>query len=185
MSNPMPSPHTRFQPGESGNPAGKPPGTLSRSTILKSLPAVRTLAEVRADPDSWKGSMKQLLESVARDQQNPIDVRLQVAAQLLRLDPAVDQEHQARSIINLDGLTDEERMLLAKLLLKTMPPDYQPQNPPTIEGKRWAPPPGWTTGGAHAPSSPSPADERDELLGKLAKYLPPAEIERLRNEWAK
>lgn len=36
------------------------------------------------------------------------------------------QEDQARSIINLDGLSDEERMLLAKLLLKTMPKQDTP-----------------------------------------------------------
>lgn len=35
MPNPDPSPDTRFQPGESGNPAGKKPGTRNFTTLVR------------------------------------------------------------------------------------------------------------------------------------------------------
>lgn len=35
MSNPNPSPENQFQPGESGNPEGRPKGSISLKTIIQ------------------------------------------------------------------------------------------------------------------------------------------------------
>lgn len=35
MSNPNPSPENQFKPGESGNPAGKPPGAKNFTTLVR------------------------------------------------------------------------------------------------------------------------------------------------------
>jgi hypothetical protein len=82
MANPNPSPTTRFKLGQSGNPRGT--SGPQRATILRALPAVRSLDEVLADERSWKGTARELFESVARDANNPLDLRLHCAAVLLR-----------------------------------------------------------------------------------------------------
>jgi hypothetical protein len=79
MANPNPSPLTRFKKGKSGHEGHFGP---HRATIVRSLPQVRSLADVLADPDSWKGTMQGFCESVARDPNNPLDIRLAVAERL-------------------------------------------------------------------------------------------------------
>lgn len=46
MGNPNPSPETRFQPGESGNPNGRQKGTLSLTNLLR-----EALAEIPDDKE--------------------------------------------------------------------------------------------------------------------------------------
>ena len=84
MSNPNPSPHTRFRPGQSGNPSGRKSGSLNEKTVLGGVRQVCPLDEVLADERSSKGSYPQLLESVLRDEQHPLDVRLSCANALMR-----------------------------------------------------------------------------------------------------
>lgn len=170
-----PHPVCRFPPGQSGNPSGKPKGALDRTTVLRALPRVRTLAEVRADEAGWKGSFRQLLESVARDQHTPLDIRLQVASKLM-----ADESPQQEKLINLAALSEPERKELVRLLSLAMSPTAPPviDHQPVLSG--------WSASGAPVMGPPpTPEQERDILLTKLAKHLPAEEIERLRNNWSK
>ena len=84
MSNQEPNLSTRFVPGISGNPKGRPKGLKDRATILKGTKSVRTLEELRGDPNAWKGSSFELFEAVMRDPVQPLDLRLHCGAALMR-----------------------------------------------------------------------------------------------------
>ena len=95
MPNPDPNRATRFRPGRSGNPGGKPKGP-ERVTILRAAPKIRSLEEVRADPRGWRGRMVDLLRSVAEDPEQPIELRLSCANSLLRFEGAAADDTQTR-----------------------------------------------------------------------------------------
>jgi hypothetical protein len=98
MANPNPSPATRFKPGNNANPKGAPRGPHF-STILRALPAVRPLEEVLADVRAWQGTALQLIESVMRDPNNLLDIRLACADRLLRHEAGSAQEAQPILVI--------------------------------------------------------------------------------------
>lgn len=113
MSNPNPSPATRFKKGISPNPGGR-----ARITqMLRKVPTIRSLEEVKADARAWRGSPRQLFESVARDPDQPLDLRLAAAGTLLKYDEA-----------DLPTLTPEQRRRRIGELLGRL-------GPVTIEGK--------------------------------------------------
>lgn len=128
-----------------------------------------------AFPPQPIGSLRQWLKDVISGAIVPNGPQL-YAAQILAKFPGADAEDQARSIINLDGLTDMERMLLAKLLLKTtMPKDGQaPLLPaPAVAAPPEAPP-------EPRPGTPSPEQQR--LLAKLRSH-DPAAAARYERDW--
>jgi Family of unknown function (DUF5681) len=86
MANPNPSPATRFKPGQSGNPAGRPEGTLDRTTISRSL-HVNSLAEAEAKPNAFKGTPREFLMAAMVDPDVDFQVRLAAAGALLRGEP--------------------------------------------------------------------------------------------------
>jgi Family of unknown function (DUF5681) len=86
MANPNPSPATRFKPGQSGNPAGRPEGTLDRTTISRSL-HVNSLAEAEAKPNAFKGTPREFLMAAMVDPDVDYQVRLAAAGALLRGEP--------------------------------------------------------------------------------------------------
>ena len=57
---------------------------MNKETIFRASRQVRPLEAVLADESSWKGTMPELLESVARDENQPLDVRLACTNALLR-----------------------------------------------------------------------------------------------------
>ncbi|MCE7073681.1 DUF5681 domain-containing protein [Dyadobacter sp. CY327] len=70
----FPNPDTQFQPGESGNPKGKPKGTLNRSTIVRRWLEAKgqegetvaddlVLAAIREAMDGSAPHLKELLDS--------------------------------------------------------------------------------------------------------------------------
>ncbi len=104
MANPNPSPRTRIRPGEIRNPNGT--AGPQRATILRALPAVRSLEEVQADARAWHGPIRMLFESIARDPDHPLDIRLHCAAVLVKSDtgdegPQLTTEQMKRRIAEL------------------------------------------------------------------------------------
>jgi hypothetical protein len=173
MSNPHPV--CRFPPGVSGNPSGKPKGRRDTTTIMRALPRVRPLEEVRADKSSWRGTVWQMFESVFRDENNSLEVRF-AAADRLKARPEEGLLHN----LHLDRLTRDQQEDLARLLLLALREDA----PPVIEHGPAHVLHGWSASGAPVVAPPpTPQQERDELLAKLSKYVPAEEIERIRSTW--
>jgi hypothetical protein len=50
MGNPNPSPSTRFKPGESGNPKGRPKGTLTLTEVLRQLGEIEDVEIRKGQP---------------------------------------------------------------------------------------------------------------------------------------
>jgi hypothetical protein len=105
--------------------------------LLKALPSVRSLREVLDDPLSWKGSMRQLFESIARDNQQPQDIRLMCAGVLIRdeqpAEPQLTPEERRRRIDELLRKRDGGPTLIGTAT-DTASATHQP-NPPLIEGR--------------------------------------------------
>ncbi len=120
MANPNPSPRTRFKPGKSGNPSGT--SGPQRATILRALPSIRTLEEVMADARAWHGPIRMLFESIARDPDHPLDIRLHCAAVLVKNDTE-DDGPQLTPV--------QRRRRIAELL----PGLYGPQAAALVEGR--------------------------------------------------
>lgn len=119
MPNPDPNRATRFRPGRSGNPGGKPKGP-ERVTILRAAPKIRSLEEVRADPRGWRGRMVDLLRSVAEDPEQPIELRLSCANSLLRFEGAAADDTQTRPNYRemFDRLTNREKRVWLHLIAR-------------------------------------------------------------------
>ena len=110
MGNMNPSPATRFKPGQPKPPnAGRKIGTPNRATILQRAPKIRSLDEIKADPNAFRGSMAELLEAVARDDGQPLDVRLACANSVARLEGASSKDNDLT-------LKSEEELLPASPL---------------------------------------------------------------------
>jgi hypothetical protein len=114
MANTNPSPTTRFKPGRSGNPNGT--SGPHRATILRALPAVRSLEEIQADVRAWKGSPRQMFESIARDPDHPLDLRMHAAAVLLKHD-----DEQAEPLLT----PEQRRRRIADLMRELGPPQIE------------------------------------------------------------
>jgi hypothetical protein len=84
---------------------------------MRALPAVRSLEEIQADVRAWKGSPRQMFESIAHDPDHPLDLRMHAAAVLLKHD---DDQGGAQ-------LTPEQRQRRIRELLDQL-------GPPLIEG---------------------------------------------------
>jgi hypothetical protein len=98
MGNPCPNESTRFKPGRKKT-GGRGPGVPNRHTVLQRAPRIRSLEEVLADENAFRGSMAQMLESVARDGDQSIDIRLSCANAVVRLDgPAHGGEDSATGL---------------------------------------------------------------------------------------
>ena len=50
QGNPNPSPETRFKPGQSGNPRGRPQGTLSLTDVLRKLGDIEDVEIRKGEP---------------------------------------------------------------------------------------------------------------------------------------
>lgn len=83
---------TRFKPGQSGNPAGRPKGARSRFSEA-------FLADFLA---AWEEHGKVLLDRVANEQPG---IFLRVAAQIVPKELNVDMERRSRPV---EELTDDE-----------------------------------------------------------------------------
>jgi hypothetical protein len=68
MANPRPS--TRFEPGHPKY-GGRRVGTRNWATVIRAAAPIRSLAAVLADERAFLGTMGELLESVARDPDQP------------------------------------------------------------------------------------------------------------------
>ena len=115
--NPNPSPATRFKPGSEwrGNAKGPKTGNPHKSTILRASRQVRPLDEVLADANNWRGTHSELLESVMRDEQHPIDTRLACANSPMRAGIGGDKP---KSSADMKRLTTMERELFLALAYK-------------------------------------------------------------------
>jgi hypothetical protein len=119
MGNPRPT--RSFEPGHPRY-GGRKVGTPNRATVIQRAPVIRPLAEVLCDEGSFRGSMSEMLESVARDGEQLLDVRLSCANAVARLappssgDPALSSKTTEELQAELDELnrkmmsaaTDEE-----------------------------------------------------------------------------
>jgi hypothetical protein len=105
LANPNPNPATRFKPGQCANPGGRP----RRNPTLARVRSIRSKREVEADVDAWRGSARELIETVMRDPDQSLEVRLTCADKLMRLEmdlpgaPRMTPEQQNRRIAELLG----------------------------------------------------------------------------------
>lgn len=66
---PVPPPEHQWQPGQSGNPAGKKPGTLNRSTIYRKLLEASAVKKFQADHEKFfEGAEPELLPKTIAEQ---------------------------------------------------------------------------------------------------------------------
>jgi hypothetical protein len=119
MANLNPNVATRWKPGQSGNAGRTGP---RRRTILARVPVVRSLEEVKAKEDAWRGSMRELIEAAARDPENDLAIRLAAAAQLLRHELDAPPP---RAKVDLSLLDAGEQTTLLRLLRRVLPKNPQ------------------------------------------------------------
>ena len=96
MSNPNPSPETRWKPGQSGNPGGRPKGMLNFAKALSDALTEETLAAICASlaAKAMEGDMSAIKEVADRldgksKQQMDVDIKGNVTIAATSLDERI------------------------------------------------------------------------------------------------
>jgi Family of unknown function (DUF5681) len=172
MSNPDPNRATRFKPGTSGNPGGKPRGP-ERATVLRAAPRIRTLEEIRQDPNGWRGSMADLLRAVALDPEQTHELRMSCANALLRFEG--EKAGGQKRHFDLKHLTERERAVFLHVFNKaTGQPAPVPPDPELVDCFAWL-----AEADADVPLPPKPKPPRPprQAAAKPSPREPPRRTE--------
>jgi Family of unknown function (DUF5681) len=117
--NPNPSPTTRFQPGRSGNPAGRPVGSRNKTTIIaesiigEHLPEVVTAACLRAKEGSDRAQALIISRAMAPARRRPVTVDLPETATLADI---MEAHREVTRLFAAGELTSEEAKTASDLL---------------------------------------------------------------------
>jgi hypothetical protein len=116
--NPNPSPETRFQPGQSGNPAGRPVGSRNKVTLLAESIIEEHLGEVvaaqclRAKAGSEPAQRFIISRALAPARRRPVMIDL---PEVDTLDGLVAAHERVTRLFAEGVLTDEEAKAASKL----------------------------------------------------------------------
>jgi hypothetical protein len=117
--NPNPSPTTRFQPGQSGNPAGRPAGARNKTTLMAESIIGEHLAEVvtaaceRAKEGSDRAQALIISRAMAPARRRPVTIDLPETATLADILAA---HREVTRLFAAGELTDEEAKTASGLL---------------------------------------------------------------------
>jgi hypothetical protein len=190
LSNRNPSPHTRFRPGQSGNPGGKPGAVLDNTTVARkirrALSSIRSLQEVLDMPDSFQGTPREFIEAAFRCPTVEDQVRLMCA---IKLDdrypepPTIVQQQVAQDhplfIINPVSAAPSSPYETVPPMLRSSPPEpayappAQPLDAPPVR------PPEAAESASQTETPPPRASGRPVLRG-----VPPPKGAELRTQMA-
>jgi hypothetical protein len=117
--NPNPSPSTRFQPGQSGNPAGRPVGSRNKTTLVaesiigEHLPEILAATCAKAKEGSERAQSIIISRAIAPARRRPVMVDL---PEMVTLDDLLAAHSQVTRLFAQGELTDEEAARATALL---------------------------------------------------------------------
>jgi hypothetical protein len=117
--NPDPSPATRFRPGQSGNPAGRPPGARSKTTILaesiigEHLPEILEATCRKAKEGSERAQAIIISRALAPARRRPVTIDL---PETVTLGDLLAAHREVTRLFAAGELTDEEAGRAVELL---------------------------------------------------------------------